>query len=149
MHLNENNTWVVVADSSLCRIYEYHARPESIDLVREVLHPQSHLKDIDFKMDKDGSYHGAGGAGNYVSPDPKDHATDQFSREIAKLLNDNRNAHAFEHLIIITPPHLNGKLHHHMNKHVKKMVNLNIAKDLIQYKDEQLLRYLHARTHIH
>ncbi|NDH08749.1 MAG: host attachment protein [Gammaproteobacteria bacterium] len=149
MHLNGKNTWVVVADSSACRIYEYLATPESINLVREVFHPESHLKDIDFKMDRDGSYHGAGGGGNYVSPDPKENTIDKFSRDIAKLLDDKRKDHAFKHLIIITPPHLNGKIHLHMNKHVKKMVNLNIPKDLIHYKDEDLLRFLHARTHVH
>ena len=149
MQLNGKHTWVLIADSSSCRIYEYLAAPESINLVREVSHPESHLKDIDFKMDRDGRFHGAGGIGNYVSSDPKENSIDKFSRDIALLLDNNRKRNAFKHLIMITPPHLNGLINQHMNKHVKKMLDLSISKDLIHYTDEELLQFLHSRTHLH
>ena len=33
MRTNGRDTWVVVADASSCRVYEYHRKPEEINLL--------------------------------------------------------------------------------------------------------------------
>lgn len=147
--LNGKNTWVVVADSSSCKIYEYHFCPEKIKLIKEINHPENQLKDIDIAMDKQGSYRCNAGAGNFASSDPKKNNINAFSREIANCLDSDRKNRGFEHFILISPPHMCGLINQHLNKHVKKMLDLNIGKDLLKYNERQLLNFIHHQTHCH
>ena len=147
--LNGKNTWVVLADASSCKIYEYQYRPEKIKLIKELIHPENQLKDIDIALDKHGSFRCNAGAGNFAASDPKKNNIDAFSRKIAQGLDADRKKNQFAHLILISPPQMVGLIQHHLNKHVKKMLDINIAKDISKYNERQLLSFIHQQTHIH
>lgn len=148
MSANQNLTWVVNTDSSTCRIYDYSKKPGQLTLVKEIQHPENRLRDIDLTADKPGHYRTDGSAhGSYSQPsDPKEIKIDDFSREIAKELDHGRNTHAYAKLIVIAPPHMNGLLFQHINKHVKDLVSHNIEKDLLHLADHELLNFLSDHT---
>ncbi len=141
-------TWVLSTNSNACRIYHYRKELKQLTLVKEILHPENKLRDIDLTSDKPGHYKANGGAHGAFSQqsDPKEIKIDNFSRDLAKELDHNRTVHAYEKLILIAPPHMNGLLFQHLNKHVKELVAHNIEKDLSHLTEHELLDFLHQHT---
>ena len=138
-------TWILTTDSNTCRLYNYTEKPELLTLVKEIKHPENKLRDTDLTSDKPGHYKASGGAHGAFSQqsDPKEIKIEDFSREIAKALDHGRNTHAYEKLIVIAPPHMNGLLLKHLNKLVKDLVTHNIKKDIPHCTDRELLDFLH------
>jgi protein required for attachment to host cells len=145
---SNHSVWVVATDSATCRIYQYSKKPSQLTLLKELNHPENKLRDIDLTSDKPGHYKSSNAThGAYSQPtDPKEVKIDDFSREIARELDQGRNNHAYHNLIIIAPPHMNGLLSQHINKHVKELVTHNIDKNVAQLPDHELLNFLQTHT---
>lgn len=145
MASTQYGTWIVTTNSNTCKLYNYIKNPEQLTLVKEINHPENKLRDMDLTSDKPGHYKSRGDAhGAFSQPsDPKEIKIDEFSREIAKTLDHGRNTHAYKKLIVIAPPHMNGLLLGHMNKHVTDLVIDNIKKDMLQCTSGELLDFLH------
>lgn len=142
-------TWVVNTNTNTCHIYYYQKNPTRLTLLKEIKHLENKLKKEDFlASERPGQYHTGGSPSGAYLPhtDPKEVEIDNFSREIAKELNQGRKTHAYETLIIITPPHMNGLLFQHLDKHVKDLVINNIQKDLQHLKNHELLDFLQTNT---
>lgn len=142
------NIWVITTDSNTCRIYQYSKKPTQLTLLKELKHPENKLKDIDLTSDKPGHYKSSNAThGAYSQPsDPREIKIDNFSREIARELEHGRNTQAYQNLIIIALPHMNGLLFQHLNQHVKDLVAHNIEKDLIHLPNHELLDFLKIHT---
>jgi len=145
--------WVINASTNSCQIYNYEKSPARLTLIKALQDPTTRLKKGDFfTSDKPGHYRGdtAGKGGAFSQQtDPKEVEIDSFSREIAKELNQGRNNHLYQNLIIIASPHMFGLLQHHLDKHVKELIINNIQKDLQHLNDRELLEYLHAHAQYH
>lgn len=143
-------TWVVKTNTNQCLIYQYQKKPASLILIKEISHPENRVKTGDyFTADKPGHFQSSSpdAHGSFVQrTDPKEAAIDDFAREIARELNLGRNTQAYEKLIIISAPHMNGLLLKHFDKHVKELITHNIQKDLQHLTDKELLAYLHEHT---
>jgi protein required for attachment to host cells len=148
MFSNKHLTWVVITDSSCCRIYHYHKKPEQLVLINEINHPENRLKDTDLTSDTLGRYQTGESAHGAYAPhsDPKEVKIDDFAREISKELEKSRNINAYNNLVVISPPHMDGLLLKHLDKHVRELVTHNINKDAIHLAEDELLDFLH--THI-
>lgn len=141
--------WVVNANSNICRIYDYQKSPAKLTLIKEINHPENKLKKSEFlTADKPGHYQTSNaGHGTYSQQtDPKEHAIENFSREIAKELDHGRTSNIYNKLIIISPPHMEGLLKKHFDKHVKNLITHNIQKDLLHLPDHELLQYVQENT---
>lgn len=137
--------WVINTNSNLCHIYNYQKSPAELHLIKEINHPENKLKKSDFlTSDKPGHYQADGTNGGAFSQrtDPKQIAIDDFAREIARELNHGRTTNAYEKLIIITTPQMNGLLLQHLDKHVKDLISNTIQKDLQHLTDKELLTIL-------
>ena len=145
MSATHHVTWILTTDSNTCRLYNYSEKPELLTLVKEIKHPENKLRDTDLTSDKPGHYKASGGAHGAFSQqsDPKEIKIEDFSREISKALDHGRNTHAYEKLIVIAPPHMNGLLLQHMNKHVRDLITHNIKKDMPHLTNRELLDFLH------
>jgi len=143
------STWLVTTDSNTCRVYDYCVKAHKLNLVKEITHPENRLKDTDLTSDRAGSYKVSGGApGAFAqASDPKEIKKEEFSREVAKELDHGRNTNAYGALIVIAPPHANGLLLQHLNKHVKELISHNIKKDLLHLNNKGLLDFLHQHLH--
>ena|SRR5579862_223702 len=140
---------VVTVNSNACRIFHYDKHPAQLTLINEMNHPASKLKNGDLTSDRAGHYQvtSTAGRGSY-SPhmDAKDVEIDNFSREIAKLLDKERSQKEYEKLILIAPAHMFGLLNQHLNKHVKELIINHIQKDLQHLKTHELLEFLKENT---
>ncbi|WP_133137944.1 host attachment protein [Legionella rowbothamii] len=145
MSSNQHSTWVVALNSNDCRIYELHTKPYQLTLHKEIIHPESKLRDIELTSDKPGRYRAGDMAhGAYTQPsDPKEIQIEAFSRHVAEELNKDRNIDAYNKLIVVAPPHMNGILFQHLNKHVKTLVTHNIKNDVLNLKEPELADFVH------
>lgn len=148
MSSNHHMTWVLTTDSNTCRIFHYIKKANQLTLLKEILHPENKLRDIELTSDKPGHYKSSNSThGSYSQPtDPKEVKIEVFSREIAKELDHGRNTNAYETLIVIAPPHMNGLIFQHVNKHVKNLVTHNIEKDVVNLPIHELLSFLRMHT---
>lgn len=151
MSHNQHATWVLILNSNDCRIYQLSAEPSQLTLVKEIVHPESKLRDIELTSDKPGRYQAGNLAhGAFSQPsDPKEIEIEDFSRQVAKELNEARNIQAYNYLIIVAPPHMNGLLFQHLNKHVKDLVTHNIKNDILNLTEPELIEFLHQHMHKH
>src|SRR5580693_6662819 len=106
---------VINTNTNTCRIYHYNKHPAQLNLLKEIKHPENRLKNGDIVSDRQGHYKAGNASRGAFSPhmDAKDVEIDNFSREIAKELNDERNQNEYDELIIIAPPHMRGLLLQH------------------------------------
>ena len=141
-------TWVINTNSNTCHIYDYKRNPGQLTLIKKIEQPENKLKNQDLVSDTQGHYRSRINNRGAYSADtqPKEHNIDMFAREIAIALNQARNEHAYDKLVIIAEPHMNGKLFKHMDEHVSQYVVNNIKKDIIYLKNHELLSFLHENT---
>ena len=148
MSSTQHLAWVVLTNTNSCRIYNYSKKEKMFSLNRTIEHPENKLRDIDLTSDKPGHYATNGGAHGAFSQrsDPKKIKIDDFSREIARVLDHGRNTHIYKYLILIAPPQMHGYLFQHINKHVQELISHNIEKDILHLNEHELLEVLHTCT---
>ena len=148
MPSNQHSTWVLMTNSNTGRIYLYNKENNQLALLKEIQHPENKLRDIELTSDRPGHFNSNGGAhGAFTqASDPKEIKIDDFSRELAKELDHGRNTNAYNKLIVIAPPRMNGLLFQHTNKHVNELVTHKIEKDLIHFSEKELLDFLNQHT---
>lgn len=137
--------WIITANSNTCRFYHFDKHEATIDLLKELSHPVNKLKKSEYlTSDKPGHYGtNRAGSGSYAPhTDPKEAEIDSFAREIAQELNHSRTTNAYNHLIIVTAPHMNGLISKHLDKHVKELVTKEIQKDVMSLAQHELLSFL-------
>src|SRR5262245_58911785 len=116
--------WIIVANSSLARIYSMSNNKNhnpGLSLVKELNHPESRKKGTDLISDVPGRYKARGGAnsGSFASnTEPKKNEADHFTQEIAQVLEHGRTANDFDTIILVTSPHFQGLLNKHLNSHL-------------------------------
>lgn len=139
-------TWIVLTNTNNCKVYVYNCntQPSQLHLIQTIDHPENRLRDIELTSDKPGHYIASDSAhGAYSqSTDPKEIRIDDFSRELAKMLEHNRTANAYDQLFIIAEAKMNGRLCKHLNDHVKQLIAKNIKKDLMNLSAHELLKFL-------
>lgn len=142
---------VINTNTNTCRIYHYLKHPAQLSLIKEINHPENKLKNSDLTSDRQGHYKAGKSARGAYSPhrEEKDIEIDNFSREIAKELNQERVKNEYDELIVIALPHMNGLLFQHINKHVKDLVINTIEKDLVHLSEKDLLNFLQSHTKYH
>jgi len=78
--------WVINSNSNTCRIYEYNKHKSSLGLLKEILHPENRLHNIDLVADRPGRYQAGAAHGSYSpSSDPKDIKIDTFLRDCSSF----------------------------------------------------------------
>lgn len=138
-------TWIVTANSNLCRIYHLNKHIAETALVKEINHAENKLKKSVFlTTDRAGHYQADSTSGGSYSPhtDPKTVEIDNFAREIAHTLNQARNQNAYQNLILIASAHMSGLLHQHLDKHVVVLIRNEIQKDVMPLSHPEFLKFL-------
>lgn len=149
MRSNGRDTWVIVADATSCRIYEYHRSPKEIHLVKELSHPENLLKDVDLGHGRLGSFKGNAGHGTFrPRSELKKNKIAQFSQEISRWLDSARKSHLFKRLVLISPPHMKGLFRQKFSKHLNRMLDLSLDKDIVHMEQRRLLNFIHEHRYV-
>ncbi len=140
--------WVITANTNNCRIYHYDKSHAKLDLLKEISHPEFRQKASEgLTTERPGHIQTGISSRSSYEPhmDAKEVEVDRFSKEIADELDKGRKASSYEKLIIVTPPHMNGLLLKHLDKHAKQLVINNIHKDIQHLSKIELVDFL--KTH--
>ncbi|MDD3354472.1 host attachment protein, partial [Zoogloea sp.] len=105
-------TWILVANASLARLYAHLGPKQGLQLVKEITHPESRMRNADLSSDRAGQMQAAGsghGARAQQTP-PKLHAARSFAQQLAKELYLGRSRNLFKRAILVAPPAFMGML---------------------------------------
>lgn len=140
-----NNTWIVVANASKCKIYKYQRYSNSLDCHRSIDHSESRFKSGELVTDRYGNLKSRepthGYFGDQINPIESEKI--QFAKEINALLESYRVKGKLDNLLIFAPPHFHGLLNKFRNKNIDKLVLKDLQKDYVNYSDLQLKQYLY------
>lgn len=141
--------WVLVADSTSCKLYAFSRKPQELTLLKTLENPEGKLKKEDIVSDRPGHYNTRTSARGAYQPasDPKEVVITQFLREVCDMLNSGRTHNAYNELTIIAADRVYGRLIQLLDKNVVQRISHHINKDLSFMKPHELLPLLVAQTH--
>jgi len=139
-----SGTWVLVAESSRAKLFKAANRTTLTEL-EALTHSEGRLHEGDLVSDRAGSDGGSVGQGRHVFDDKisaKEHATNEFAKNIASRLETARNKGDFNKLVLVAPPAFLGQLRNNLSKEVMSLVSKQIDKNLVMKPAETIGQYL-------
>lgn len=122
-----------------------------MELLHEIPHPEGRLQDKEITTDRPGrSFKSASQERHGYTPPqmPHEQLSDQFSKEIATFLDQGRNNHLYERLVLVAEPRFLGYLRQNLNDATKKHVAGSLDKDLVESSLDDLPKQLGNLTRI-
>lgn len=127
-------TWILVADSSVARIYARASRRAPLEEVAAFSHPESRAQPGDVYVDAPGRVHDRLGTGRHaVSPRTELHTLEaqRFAREIAGHLEKSLQQKAYGDLVLMAAPAFLGALRNELHQTVSATVVGEVPKNLV------------------
>jgi protein required for attachment to host cells len=140
----KKNSWLIVANSSLARIFKIVKRDE-LEELKVFEHPESRLHNMDLVTDKPGrDFESSGTRRHALEPKvlPKRHEFAVFAKELADYLESAFNQKEFEILYVAANPSLLGLLRQSLHANVAKLIKGEIDKDMTHMKPQEIPAHL-------
>ena len=139
-------TWILVANASLAKLYANLGPNKGLQLVKELIHPQSRQKNADLVTDRPGSSGGSGTRSGSKQPQtsPKEHEAHLFAQTLAQELYLGRAHNAFRRAILVAPPAFMGMLNTLLDKPTAQLVTDRFEKDYTKTSETELYDHLSA-----
>ncbi len=133
-------TWILVANASLAKLYANLGPNKGLQLVKELVHPESRQKNAELVTDRPGSMAASGAGAGSKQPQtlPKQHEAKVFAQEIAQELYLGRARNAFERAIIVAPPAFMGALNTVLDHATALLVSDRFDKDYTKTPEPEL-----------
>ncbi len=133
-------TWILVANASLAKLYENLGPNKGLKLVKELIHPESRLKNSELVTDRPGSMPSVGNGQGSCQPQtiPKDHEAKVFAQELAQELYAGRTKNAYGRAIVIAPPSFMGMLNGVIDNTTRQLITDRFEKDYTKSPEPQL-----------
>ncbi len=137
-------TWVIVADNSRARIFTSETPSSALIEVDSIVHPEARMHDRDITSDLPGRGSGTGGSRHSyeTETDAKDYENLGFAKRIAGFLDEARKSDKFKQLIIVAAPSLLGNLRSGLNHQTRKLVSLELDKNLSQLSPDEIRKHM-------
>ena len=133
----KRTTWVVIADGARAFIMANTGPGSGLTLVPGSPHEHDTAKTAELGSDRPGRTFASTHSGTRHAMEPKvdwhQFEEQKFAKDMAKLLDAARNRKAFDHLVLVAPPHTLGDLRAALDKQTKALVTAEIAKDLTRH----------------
>jgi protein required for attachment to host cells len=137
--------WIIVAEASRARIFEYAGRNAPLRELTDLVHPLSRRPRRELYSDRPARiFRSRGSAGHQVVPclDAHEQEVDAFAREIAKRLEASRTEHLFDELVLVAAPDFLGSLRAHINTAVAKLITRTVNKDIVRLSEPEIRQRL-------
>ena len=137
-------TWVIVADNSRARIFTSETPSSPLIEVDSIVHPEARMHDRDITSDLPGRGSGTGGSRHSyeTETDAKDYENLGFAKRIAGFLDEARKSDKYKQLIIVAAPSLLGNLRSGLNDQTRKLVSLELDKNLSQLSPAEIRKHM-------
>jgi protein required for attachment to host cells len=139
VHIMKKETWVVVANSALARVF----RLEGHNLVEmeTLVHPEARLSEKDLVTDKRGNA-GEGRQGRRSDYSPphsaKETSNGFFAKKISQHLENERLKGAFSKLYLAAGPDFLGCIRGELSPQIQQLVAAEIDKDITHLKLQEI-----------
>ena len=132
-------TWILVANASLAKLYANLGPHKGLQLVKELIHPESRQKNSELVSDRARATTGGGGGGSMqLQTPPKQHEAKVFAQEIAQELYHGRTVNAFKRAIIVAPPAFMGMLNTVIDGPTAQLISERFEKDYTKCSEPEL-----------
>ncbi|MDT8397795.1 MAG: host attachment protein [Pseudomonadales bacterium] len=137
-------SYVLVADGGRAKILQSDGHLKDFAVIYEQVNFRGRQSRSDIDSDRAGMQHsGGGGFHSYAGDnDSHRHETEEFARELCKILQTARQAGKFDSLIIAAPPHFLGNLRQHLSQDCQNCLVKSLDKDLVQASVAELAEHL-------
>jgi protein required for attachment to host cells len=136
----KKDSWLVVANSSLARIFKLHHKNGLTEL-KVLEHPESRLHNIDLVTDRPGrDFESTGTRRHALEPKvlPKQHEFEVFAKAISDYLENAFKLGEFDFLYISASPALLGLLRQSLHPNVLKLIKGEVDKDMTHMKPNEI-----------
>ena len=137
-------TWILVANASLSRLYANDGPNKGLELIKELIHPQSRQKNKELVTDRPGAIQSSPGSGYESHAQPKEQAARAFAHELAQEFYQGRTQNAFRRAILVAPPTFMGMLNAVIDGPTDKLVSNRLEKDYTKSTEPVLTQRLGA-----
>lgn len=136
-------TWIVVANASVAKLYSNAGPNKGLELVKELIHPESRQKTADLVSDRPGAMGAGSGGGSFqAQTSPKQHEARVFAQEIAQELYQGRTSNVFKRAILVAPPAFMGLLNAVIDGPTAQLVSDRFEKDYTKTPEPELGKHL-------
>ena len=135
-------TWIMVANASQAKLFANHGPKQGLQLVKELLHPESREKTSNLVSDRSGSNSGPGHGAFIQATDPKHHEAERFAQEVARELDEGRVKNAYDRLILVASAPFMGLVNNCLPGQVRSKVSESIDKDYTRLPVKELAGHL-------
>jgi protein required for attachment to host cells len=141
-----NTTWILVANSSVAKLYANDGPKKGLTLVKELEHPESRQKNSDLVTDRPGHMQSAGLGHGARQPQtaPKQNEAHRFALQLAGELNSGRTANQVQRIILVAPPAFMGMINNAMDSKTSQMVSNRFEKDYTKTPETKLAGHLES-----
>ena len=149
--MNDNTTWVVLADEGRARILSRDADDEDLRELEVLEDPAAHAHNADLRHDAYGRRSPGGAAQpssatSSAGEEKLDHEAELFARRLALRLTEAHRQHRFAHLRIAAAPRFLGRLRKALDREVSDVVDQEIDRDLLQLDTRTLSQRFQSST---
>jgi protein required for attachment to host cells len=138
-------TWILAADASHARIFEFGGGDSALRQVEGFEHPAGRAHISELTTDAGGRHYGVGGVGGNTSQPAQDaaqHEVETFSRSLCAYLDSAQQQHRFDELCVIAPPTVLGAIRRQLSKETQQLVLNEIPRDVAWLDARQMEEYL-------
>ena len=139
-------TWIMVANASHAKLFKNDGPKKGLQLIKELIHPESREKAAELVSDRIGNY---AGSGSYAQPTPpKEVEAERFASEVVQELENGRVNNAYEKLVLVTSSHFMGLLNGRMSQQVRNKISESINKDYTSLPVKELTGHLESVVYL-
>lgn len=124
-------TWVIAADKTVAKIFALGQIKGELVFLKQIDNPEGRFKAGEIGFDKPGQNDNPmhGFSQSFEHADPKAVELEHYAREIAHVIEEGRNHHSFDRLVLIMSPRFHGTLAKALNPHTIDLVHKIIHKE--------------------
>lgn len=141
------STWILVADESRARLFSAEAKDVVIDELGALAHVEGRAHDREFTRGARPATQARSGQGGHdLEPRTSEHDKHmhEFAQALAELLEDGRDEHAYDKLVIVATPKLLGVLRDTISDEVARLLADSFAKNMTRCSPEQIRAVLQS-----
>lgn len=130
--MNNDVTWFLVGDASRARLFSSRGRQAHLNLVQSFDHPEGRASNQELTTDRPGRTHQSVGTGkSAMEPQttPKQVEQRHFGQLLTEALRKGLDDQAYQHLVLVAPPHFLGLLRELLPPRVQQVVRSSLDKD--------------------
>lgn len=138
-------TWILIADGARARIVKNAGPGRGVEADPNLVFRSEHRKLQEIMADRPGRAFDSVGSGRHAMTHGADAVREDerhFLQSLAKRLEREAVAGAYDRVILVAPPRALGDLRPFLSKPVRSRIHEEIAKDLTQLPNDQLADHL-------